>query len=135
MRRVCDQSPTPSSQPLFLFSTLLQQLRDQAGPASLVAGTDAGAVVTMKILVEEDEILPVRVALKLLRATVDRSPTVRAVQKDARETAGEFCRDLPQGHLLTRAGRAFYLVAVTQVVMKLLQRLDEQIVDWEPDRP
>ena len=34
------------------FPTLLQQLGDEAGPARLVAGANAGAVVTMEILIE-----------------------------------------------------------------------------------
>ena len=41
--------------------------RDDAGPAGLMTGAQAGAVVAVEVLVEQDEIAPVRVLLELLR--------------------------------------------------------------------
>jgi len=37
--------------------------RDDPGPSRLVTGADAGAVVAMKILVEQQMVAPVRVSL------------------------------------------------------------------------
>ena len=50
------------------------QLRDDAGPARLVAGSQTRAVVSVEIFVEQDVILPLRIGLKFLRASVHRPP-------------------------------------------------------------
>jgi hypothetical protein len=46
---------------------------DDPGPSSLVAGTETGSVVTVKVLVEQNMIAPVRVFLKLRGAAVNWS--------------------------------------------------------------
>lgn len=51
------------------------QVRDQGGPAGLVPGTEARTVVTVEVLREHDEVLPVRVGLELLCGAVDRAPS------------------------------------------------------------
>ena len=40
---------------------------------SVMAGANAGAVVTVKVFVEQDQITPMRVLLELLTATVNRA--------------------------------------------------------------
>ena len=40
------------------------QLRDDTGPARLVAGSKARPIVTMEIFVEQDVIFPLRIGLK-----------------------------------------------------------------------
>ena len=55
---------------------LLNQFCHQRGPAGLVAGADAGAVVAVEIFVEGDQISEVRVGLKLFRAAKDRTAAV-----------------------------------------------------------
>ena len=47
------------------FAALLEQLRDQACPTSLVTRTHSCSGISVKVLVEENEITPVRVGLKL----------------------------------------------------------------------
>jgi len=44
----------------------LDYFRHDTGPARLVAGAKAGAVVAVEILVEQDMVAPVRVVLELL---------------------------------------------------------------------
>ena len=39
---------------------------DDAGPAGLVAGAEAGAVVAVEVLVEQQAVAPVRIVLELL---------------------------------------------------------------------
>jgi hypothetical protein len=51
-----------------------------------MARADAGAVVTVEILMKGDEVSPVGISLKLLRAAEDRPPSVFVAQKDARES-------------------------------------------------
>ena len=70
--------PTISSSPvsaggLFLqrvLGVLLDQLGDDAGPAGLVAGAETRAGVAVEVLVEQDEVAPVRIA----SGTSSRSP-------------------------------------------------------------
>src|SRR4051812_10087259 len=66
---------------------LLDHASDHTGPARLVARADAGAIVAVEILVEEDQILPVRVFLKLRRAAVDRAAAVVAPHEDTDQAA------------------------------------------------
>src|SRR5262245_31808352 len=65
-----------------------QRPRDNAGPAGLVAGAEAGAVVAVEVLVEEDVVAPVRVVLELLGAAVDRPTAAGVAPEDRRETIG-----------------------------------------------
>src|SRR4030095_10292559 len=59
------------------------QLRDDTGPARLVAGSKACAIVTVEIFVEQDVIFPRRVGLKFLRTSVHRPPARPISQKDS----------------------------------------------------
>src|SRR5262245_41884352 len=47
-----------------LFTALFEQLGDQAGPARLMIGANAGAVVAVKIFVKKNQVPPVRIALE-----------------------------------------------------------------------
>ena len=58
------------------------QLRDDTGPARLVAGSKARAIVTVEIFVEQDVIFPLRIGLKFLRTSVHRPPARSVSQKD-----------------------------------------------------
>ena len=57
---------------------LLQQARDQRGPAGLMARPAAASRVAVKVLVEEDQIAPVRVALEAFARAglIDAPPAV-----------------------------------------------------------
>src|SRR5260370_33488708 len=70
-----------------LLSQSCEQVKtagDQTGPPSLMAGSQAGAVVAVEVLVVQDVLAPVRIVLKLLRSSVDRTLTVGITEKDAR---------------------------------------------------
>ena len=55
---------------------------DDAGPSGLMAGAQAGAVVTVEVLVEEEEVAPVRILLERGRTAIDRpAPGLRG-QRD-----------------------------------------------------
>ena len=58
------------------------QLGDDTGPARLVAGSKARAIVTVEIFVEQDVIFPLRIGLKFLRTSVHRPPARPISQKD-----------------------------------------------------
>src|SRR5215831_564835 len=61
--------------------------RDDAGPARLVAGAHALAVVAVEVLVEEHQVAPVRVLLELAGVPVDGPPAGGVLQEDARQPA------------------------------------------------
>src|SRR5262245_21679731 len=85
--RVPPGSPHPRSRraAASLRPPLVDQRRHQTGPAGLVAGAEAGAVVAVEVLVKEDQVAPVRVALELLGAAVDRPPSLPVAREDADE--------------------------------------------------
>src|SRR5262245_29233767 len=56
---------------------------DGPRPAGLMARAEAGAVVAVEVLVEQDEIAPVRILLELRAPSVDRPPPILAPQEDA----------------------------------------------------
>src|ERR1700758_2470876 len=68
---------------------------DGAGPSGLVARAEAGPVVAVEVLVEQDEIAPVRILLELLAPPIYGSPTILAADEDG----GEAVRDVG-GHLI-----------------------------------
>ena len=70
-----------------LFSGLLNQFRDQAGPACLMTCADAGSVVPMEVFVEYDVVTPVRIVLKGLRAAEHRTFPLSILEKDVRQTS------------------------------------------------
>src|SRR6266545_6064671 len=118
-----------------LFATLLQEFGDDAGPSRLMVGSDSRAVVTVEVLVEEDEVPPVRVLLELLDASVDRAPPVGVPQEDAGVATGQLGGDIPQGHELPGARGALDLETVAVEMVEPLDRLDQQEVHRYPDRP
>src|SRR5262245_57058688 len=80
---------------------------DDPGPSRLMTGTDAGAVVAVEVLVEEQEIAPVRILLELLRRSVDRPAPLRVSHEDAGEAARDLLRDPVERHASARARGAF----------------------------
>src|SRR5438128_11171625 len=83
-----------------LLPALLQELGHEPGPAGLVAGANAGAVVTVEVLVEEDEVAPVRIGLERVGAAVDRTPAVGPLEEDAGEPSRQLRRHVPERHRL-----------------------------------
>src|SRR5262245_16796589 len=58
------------------------QLRDDTGPARLVAGSEARAIVAVEIFIEQDVIFPLWIGLKFLRTSIHRPPARPVSQKD-----------------------------------------------------
>ena len=71
-----------------LFAALLEQLGYQAGPAGLVAGAEAGAVVAVEVFVEQDVIAPMRVGLELVGAAEHGTAAVLVAKKEPGQAAG-----------------------------------------------
>src|SRR5437762_11470757 len=74
------------------------------------------------------------VGLELFEISEHRPATSLILKKYACHPARQFARYLPQVHHLSRSSRELDFEVVAEVVVKLLQRLDEQVVRREPDR-
>ena len=77
-----------------LLRLLLDQLRDQAGPAGLVAGAEAGAVVAVEVLVEEQVVAPVRIVLERRLAAEHRAAALAVAREEADQALRELVGDL-----------------------------------------
>jgi hypothetical protein len=117
-----------------LFPTLLKKLRDDACPASLMARADSASVISVEVLIEKDQLLPIRIVLKLLRSSVNRAPTVLITCKDGAQSSGELLCNLPECQEAPRSRWALDLVVFTEIVMELLDSFDDQKVHRKPDR-
>jgi hypothetical protein len=77
-------------------SGLLNEFGHQARPARLMAGTQPGAVVTVKVLVKQQVIPPVGVILEYTLAAVNWPLLVAVTQKQVDQAAGQFGGDLTE---------------------------------------
>jgi hypothetical protein len=98
-----------------------------------MAGAQARSRVSMKILMEEDQVPPVRIGLEPLAPAVHGAAAV-ALQEDRRQPPRQFRGDFPQVHHLPRARRAFHFEVVAEIEVKLLEGFDQQVVRREPHR-
>ena len=48
-----------------------EQFDDHGGPSGLMAGANTGAVIAVEVLVEEQQILPMGIALKQLHRAIE----------------------------------------------------------------
>src|SRR5438552_135287 len=98
----------------------VNQLPDKTCPPGLVAGSQTGTVVAMKVLVEEDVVAPVRVALELLATTVHRPLARLVAEEDTLQAGGHFLSYFKEVHPAARAGGAlnFEIVAIIQVELQ-----------------
>ena len=55
---------------------------DESSPFSLVARAEPGSVVAMEVRIEQNQIAPMRILLKLWSLPIYRPPTRGAAQKD-----------------------------------------------------
>ena len=110
-------------------------LEPEVRPAGLVRRPEAGAVVALEVLVEQDQVAPVGVGLERLCATVDRPPPRGVPQEDGRQPVGQLLGHREQGQPPARPGRALHGEVVPVVGVELQEGPDEQDVHREPHRP
>src|SRR5215831_2194242 len=67
----------------------LAHARDESGPPSLVTRAEPRPVVTVKVLVEEDVIAPMRIGLERLYSGVHRPAPGGVAQEDAEQASIE----------------------------------------------
>src|SRR5262252_8390645 len=73
-------------------SPFIDQIRHQPGPAGLMGGAEAGAVVAVEIFEELQMIAPVRIGLESCRSAEDPPPAVGAAREEADHPVGELAR-------------------------------------------
>src|SRR5712675_1454280 len=61
-----------------------------------------------------------------------RAPMLR--EPDADQPIGKLVRDLFESQELPGARRALHFEIVAIIIVKFLQRFDEEIIEWKPDR-
>src|SRR5215472_17198806 len=83
------------------FAALLQQFCRQAGPPGLMTGSDAGTTIAVEIFVEKNQVAEVGVGLKLLHASINRTPPPLIFQEDLGQAARQLSRNLPQRQLVS----------------------------------
>src|ERR1700722_4455164 len=110
-----------------------EQLGDQRRPSQLMRCADAPAGIAMKVLVERDAVLVVRIRLQLRLLTQHRPLAARVLQEDPRQAVRQFRGDLLNGEIVPRSGRTFHSEIVAVVMMKLLQRLDDEKIERKQD--
>src|SRR5215472_18062840 len=118
----------PSSPPV------VDQGSDEGAPSGLVRRAESRAIVAVVELVKEDQVLPVRVLLELLRSSVDRPLSSLVSGKDADHAVG----DLP-GHpeeipVAVLVSLKFDPEVVPIAGAECAQRLDDQEAGWKPHR-
>ena len=110
-------------------------VRDQPGPAGLMCGAEAGPVVAVEVLVEDEVVFPRRVVLQAVDPPEAGSPAVRADGEDGDQPVLQIGGDQVEGDLVARPGRVLDGQLVAEELVVAVQRADEQVVQREPDRP
>src|SRR6516165_11761558 len=103
------------------------------GPSGLMASAEAGAVVAVEVFIEQDEIPPMRILLKLPCSPVNRPPLVLVVEKDVVRPVRKLLSDLIQCHLPARASGTFHPEIIPIIDVILQQSTDDQAVNGHPD--
>src|SRR5512147_1245610 len=103
------------------LAALLKELGHETCPARLVGRADAAPVVAVEILVEENQVAPVRVALEARVAAVGGPVAVAVTQEEPGETTREVGRHVPQRPWRARAPGAFDVEAVAVEQIEPLQ--------------
>ena len=124
----CSVTTRANTRPRSVSSRVLASTRPKmsrrgatrAGPARLVAGPEPRAVVTVEVLVKQNQIAPMRIVLELGRAAVDRPLSIGIAQKSARQPADKLLRHFEQRHVAAGTGRALNLEFVAVEVYRFI---------------
>src|SRR5215472_11087540 len=88
----------------------------------------------MEVLIKQDVVLPVRILLEFLRASIHWTISLSVAEKHACIAASNLLRDFKQSHVIAGASRAFHLEVRTLERIQLQQPADDQPVHRHPYR-
>src|SRR5512145_833137 len=89
----------------YLAAPFVDEIRHQPCPSRLVISTEAGAVVAMEVLIEQQQVAPVRVFLETSGPTVDAAATVAPAREHRDHAIGRFARHLGRRDRVIRTRR------------------------------
>ena len=92
-------------------------------------GTTTLPTVSIEVLVEQDQVLPVWVVGIAGVVTMARPLTILVSHKNTTDTTANLLADLQQGHHLARASGALHLEFIPIVEMVTFQSFRDQEVD------
>src|SRR6266540_2250896 len=82
----------PSGGRRTLTPPFVDQIGNESRPPRLVIGAQAGTVVAVEVLVEQQAIAPQRIVLELRGAAVNRPPAIGAASEEANHPIGDLAR-------------------------------------------
>src|SRR5262249_947827 len=100
-----------------------------------MTGAEACTIVPVEILIEKNEVVPHRVFLELLGASIDWTAAIFSTQKDLAQTGRNLPGYLIEIHHPARTRRTLNPEVVAEVGVVLEKRSNDQRVDRHPDRP
>ena len=98
-----------------------------------MGSSDAPAVVAVEIFVERNALPIVGIRLQLRVLAQDRTIPLAVLEENARQPLGQFGGYFFDGNKMPRSGRAFDFEIIAVIVMKLLQRLDDEKIERKPN--
>src|SRR5581483_5345098 len=110
------------------------QVGDEPRPTRLVGGAETGTRLAVEVLVERDQVVPRGVALEEVVASEDRPRSVGALHEDRDEARRELVGHLLERQMPAGASRALDDEVVAEVAVVHPQRLQQEVVDGEPNR-
>ena len=115
---------------------LVNQCGDKSCPARLVACADSPTVIAVKIFGKEDILTPLRIGLNIGIGAVERPVSLRYRAEKARSCRCAKSSAIALSVMIgARTSWTLNGEFVAIVMMEFLQRLDQQEIDREPDRP
>src|SRR5262249_5106609 len=103
---------------------LTDQIRYEPGPTGLVRRTAATAVVAVKVFMEQDVVLEMRIGLKFFVAAEHWAPAAGAALEQLEHAATQLIGNLVHGQHDARAGRTFDFEPVAVEHVEAAQALD-----------
>jgi hypothetical protein len=116
------------------WNAWLQQLCDQSRPARLMGRAEPTTGIAMEVLVEMNVIAEVWVVLDARSIARQRAAAVRITQKQTADAPSELAGHLMDREMPTGSRRALDEELVAVVMVKLLERFDDQKIERQPDR-
>ena len=98
----------------------LDQQGDDTGPTRLVAGPDAGAIVAMKVFVEQKIIPPMGIVLEFSGAAKHGPAAARVAKENSGQAIGNLVRNLEQIHLAPRTPAALVVAIFATILVGVL---------------
>src|SRR5438477_12233152 len=99
-----------------------------------MAGAKAATGIAMEMLIKQHQLFPIVLIGQATIFTIERPLTRFIRQKELHQASLDFPRNLRQVHHLPRSGWTFHLEGAANKMVIALQRLNQQIIQWKPDR-